>query len=585
MASRIVGVSIEGNSIKAAEVRSRLGRTSAGAAATIDLPPGAVDWGAVLEPDVVADALRELWSTAGFKTRNIVMTLDGRLALTRQTEIPVLSEQAYRQALRYDLAELVPYTPDEAVIDYIEMAEWTDDDGHKQRASIAIAVRDQTLESLRTVTRAAGLTIVRFDLPALALDRIVEPIEGTGAAPIADDEADPDLDQRDDVDEPHSPAAPEEPAELLVHVEADTTTIVVRTAAGVQCLRTLPVGAGADAGSLASELEAQLQTILEHENLGDKRTVEGERDGSRHAVAEGLRGTLEYVATIHPDLDIARLHLSGSEDEETLRTIVGDPGIPIRTAEPSLAWAGDDGGHLPFLLAAGAATAQIGSPDRSSSLDLETDVERQSSAIRNQWLAGVGVAALLAVALGFDGSGRWADLQIAEEEADRAEEALALAELQALELDETKAVHADYTRLTGLMDQALAGDLDLVGVVDALATGLPADAELTSLSVRSGETFSLVPPDEDLGEPVGRVDLVGRSPGHVAVADWLRAFEKVDHLDGEEISGSALELGELDGASGFSGSAVIVDDARWDRGVLYGLEPLPEPADDGPAEP
>ncbi len=619
MPQRVVGVSIEATAVKAAEVRSRFGKRVIERAGSIDLPHGAVDWGTIIDADAVAEALRELWKQAGFKTRNIVISLDGRSALIRETEIPVLSEQAYRQALRYDLAELVPYPADEAVIDYIELAVDEDESGMEQRRSIAIAVRKRSLERLRGVAAEAKLNVVRFDLPALALDRATRAAsfspDTTEPAPpaVSPPESGSSADQADTraeaigvEDAASAETATREgsagdyrlrgEAEVLVHVESETTTVAIRNADGVQFVRTLTVGSLDEGTSLASELEAHLQTIYDHENLGDSTPTRPEpQSETRHPVGEGVKGTLAFIATLHPDLRITRVVASGGNANKISTILNGDDiGLPVTAPELELGWAtgGDTNtstytgtgtgaetdDDVDYLVEVGAALTEVGSNDDTPLLELETDEERSSSVAKQQWTVGVTAAAVLAALLIVDGSGRWSTLDEARRDAEQAESSLAAAEATALNLAETQAVQAEYLQATALVEQALVDDLDLVGIVDALATGLPSDASLSSLSVRSGETFSLVPPDEDLGRPVGRVDLVGRSPGHIGVADWLRSFESVDNLDGEEISGSAIEFGEDGGTSSFSGSAVIVDAAAWYRGPVYGLAPLDDRA-------
>ena len=318
MSNHIVGVSIEAAHIKAVEMRIRRGRATVVRAGTVELPAGAVDWGAIVDTGAVTDGLRRLWTEAGFGSRQIAIAIDGRHVLTRQTELPVLSEASYREALRYDLAELLSYDPDEAIVDAIELSTRIGDSGFDHRIAIAVAVREQTLTALRQVAAGAGLKVVHFDLGTLALDRVVE-----RAAPGLAGSGEPGAE-----------------ADVLIHVEADTTTAVVRTGDGVQFLRTVTVGTGDQSSALASELESHLETILTHEPVpagGSGATSYGRY---RHPVSEAVRGTLEYFTTTNPGIRPTRILLSGSESFEHLSDIVGGgTDLPIVPSQPTIEWA------------------------------------------------------------------------------------------------------------------------------------------------------------------------------------------------------------------------------------------------------
>ncbi|MCP3991743.1 MAG: pilus assembly protein PilM [Actinomycetia bacterium] len=583
MSKRIVGVSIETALIKAVEVRIRRGRATVVRAGTVELPDGAVDWGTIVDAEAVTDAFRRLWAEASFSSRRIAVVIDSHHVLTRQTELPVLSEASYREALRYDLAELMSYDPDEAIVDAIELSTRTGDSGLEHRLAIAVAVHEQTLTVLQEVAASAGLEVVHFDLGALALDRVVEGADPGQSGEGASSEvgSTPGPRQRT----PIGPGPPEGEdgqevetrveADVLIHVEADNTTAVVRTDDGIQFLRTVSVGTGDQSSALASELESQLETILTHDPATAGGSGAMPYGQYRHPVSEALRGTLEYLTTTNPGIRPTRILLSGSESHEHLSAIVaGGTDLPILPSRLSVGWVADGSDVSDYLLEVGTALTAAGD-DTATTLDLRSNRELASAKTQRERRVGIGLAALVALACSMQVGQRWLDLADARVAADQAEAQLASLDSRADSLAGAAATRAHHTQATARLQQALEGDIDLVGVIDSVVGGLPANASLSTLRVQATPAGSTVPLDEGLGAPVGIVDLQAHTPTHLDTADWLRAFQSVEYLDGEEISGSSLSTdpGSTAGSS-FSARAAIVSTAWWQRSGLYGGGPL-----------
>lgn len=593
MSNRIVGVSIETTLIKAVEVRIWRGRATVARAGSIQLPAGAVDWGTIVDPAAVADGLQRLWAETGFRARRVALVMDSHHVLTRQTELPVLSEQSYLEAVRYDLAELLSYDPDEAVIDAIELDTRIGDSGLEHRQAIAVAVHEQSLLALKELADRAGLEVVRFDLGALALDRAVAPTERPSETPTGTPESPEPVLAAEALHHNGSTGAPDPAppldraridADVLVHVEADATTVVIRAERGIQFLRTITVGTGDQASAVASELEAHLETILAHDRVAAGSSVSVEYGQYRHPVSEAVGGTLEYLTTTNPAIRPTRVLLSGDEPFELLRAIVGaGTSLPVVPSQPTFRWAVEGCDPSGYLLETGTALS-AGPDDSGVSLDLRTDRDRVSDTTSRQWQVGLVLAAAAVVAAVLQIGRQQAELDGARLDRVRAEAALVSTRRITDGLADTAAVRTRHAEATARLQLALGGDVDLVGVIDAVVEALPRGSSMSRLAIRAEPGESSAPLDEHLGQPVGVIDLEARTPSHVDTAEWLRSFEAAGHLDGEAISGSTQLAGDGALGSTFSARAVVAESARWERLGLYGggpLDPGGESGDEG----
>ena len=122
MGRTIVGLEINETSIRAVEL-SRGKRQSLVAAGEVPLPPGVAKDSEVLDTAAVAMAVTQLWSQAGIKAKEVVVGVSNRRILVREHSTPALRPDLMRAALPYDVQDLLPVPPEQAVLDFYPIAE------------------------------------------------------------------------------------------------------------------------------------------------------------------------------------------------------------------------------------------------------------------------------------------------------------------------------------------------------------------------------------------------------------------------------------------------------------------------------
>src|SRR5437773_8739906 len=107
MAKTLVGLDIGSTAVRAAEVASGdvpvLAR-----AAQVPLPPGAVENGEVRQPDVVSEALKELWGRSRIRSRQVRMGVGNQRVVVREIALPWLPEKELRASLGFQVQESSP---------------------------------------------------------------------------------------------------------------------------------------------------------------------------------------------------------------------------------------------------------------------------------------------------------------------------------------------------------------------------------------------------------------------------------------------------------------------------------------------
>ncbi|MDX2377136.1 pilus assembly protein PilM [Microbacterium sp. LRZ72] len=166
MAKTIIGIEITERSVRAVEVTT--GRApKLIAAGDVPLPPGAAKDSEVLDPDAVAVAVRQLWGRAGIKGRRVVLGIGSRRLLVREYAAPVMKPELLRQALPFQVQDLLPVPVAQAVLDFYPV-QTSGDRVH----GLLVAAVAETVEQLITTLGKARLHVEVVDVAPFGLARV-----------------------------------------------------------------------------------------------------------------------------------------------------------------------------------------------------------------------------------------------------------------------------------------------------------------------------------------------------------------------------------------------------------------------------
>lgn len=174
MAKTIVGLEITEEGVRAAEMTT--GRTPRVLAfGSVPLPPGAAKDSEVFDADAVVLALRQLWTRAGIKGRNVVLGIGSRRILVRDYTTQALRPDLLAQALPYQVQDLLPVPAEQAVLDFYPVSQEAD-----QVSGLLVAAVAETVDELVTAVSKAKLTVDVVDLAPFALVRAIGSVPAAG---------------------------------------------------------------------------------------------------------------------------------------------------------------------------------------------------------------------------------------------------------------------------------------------------------------------------------------------------------------------------------------------------------------------
>ena len=137
MAKTRIGLDIGSTAVRAAELTEG-SPPSVVRAAQVPLAAGAVENGEVKDIEAVSEALRELWSRGGFKSKKVWMGVGNQRVVVREISLPWLPEKELRQSLGFQVQEFIPMPVDEAVLDY-HVIEESEEQGRRMLRVLLVA--------------------------------------------------------------------------------------------------------------------------------------------------------------------------------------------------------------------------------------------------------------------------------------------------------------------------------------------------------------------------------------------------------------------------------------------------------------
>lgn len=230
MGKSIVGLEVTEESVRAAELS--LGRKPQLIAyGEVPLPPDAARDSEVLDSGAVAVALRQLWTGARFKSRDAVLGVASRRILVREYTTQAMRPDLLRDALPYQVQDLLPVPASQAVLDFFPLGQQGD-----QVSGLLVAAVSENIEQIISTLSKVKVRAQAVDLTAFGLARVTAPL-----------------------------AAPDETV-ATVNVGDHTTQVVIARAGVPQFVRLLPIDVATAATRRHSAVE--LEPALEYAAVG-----------------------------------------------------------------------------------------------------------------------------------------------------------------------------------------------------------------------------------------------------------------------------------------------------------------------------
>ena len=170
-AKTTVALDIGSGLIKLVEVKHGAGEPILSKVAFTSVVDDAIVEGEVMDPGIVADAIRGLMASAGIKTKTVVIAVGGRDVIIKKISMDRLGEAQAREVIRWEAEQHVPFDMENVELDFQILD--PEGDGLQMTVLLVAAKRD-LVENKIALLNEVGLQPAIIDVDAFALHNAFE---------------------------------------------------------------------------------------------------------------------------------------------------------------------------------------------------------------------------------------------------------------------------------------------------------------------------------------------------------------------------------------------------------------------------
>lgn len=166
-----VGLDIGSGFIKAVVINHGSGNPILEKVAIARVADDAIVEGEVMDPTLVADAVRDLLASAQIRTKDVVVAVGGRDVIIKKIQMDRLSAADTRSQIRWEADKHVPFDPENVELDF----QILDPDGAGlQMDVLLVAAKRELVEGKLALLAESGLGASVIDVEAFALHNAFE---------------------------------------------------------------------------------------------------------------------------------------------------------------------------------------------------------------------------------------------------------------------------------------------------------------------------------------------------------------------------------------------------------------------------
>lgn len=136
----------------------------------VRLPPEAIVDGAVMNANVIVDAIRELVDKHKIKTKDVVSSVAGHSVIIKRINLPLMSQEELEESIQWEAEQYIPFDINDVNIAFQILNDQGDEAG--QMEVLLVAARKELVNEYQGLIREAGLNPAIIDIDAFAVENM-----------------------------------------------------------------------------------------------------------------------------------------------------------------------------------------------------------------------------------------------------------------------------------------------------------------------------------------------------------------------------------------------------------------------------
>jgi len=168
----LVGLDIGSRSVKVAEITETKNGRKLRRFGVADIPPGAIEDGAISDPETVAQVIRQLFKSANIKTTNVALSIGGYSVIIKKINVQTMPEEQLQETIHFEAEQYIPFDISDVNLDFQLLGEV--ENNPSQMSVFLVAAKKEMVNDYINLATLVGLTPCIVDVEAFALQNIFE---------------------------------------------------------------------------------------------------------------------------------------------------------------------------------------------------------------------------------------------------------------------------------------------------------------------------------------------------------------------------------------------------------------------------
>jgi len=170
--SNLVGLDIGSRTIKAGEIVEGKSGPTLKSFGSIDIPPGAIEEGNIVEPARVADAIRQLYKKFDIKETNVAISIGGYSVIVKKITVQTMEEEELQETINLEAEQYIPFDIADVNLDFQILGE--NEHNANQMNVLLVAAKKEMINDYVKLIEMAKLNPCVIDIDSFALQNIYE---------------------------------------------------------------------------------------------------------------------------------------------------------------------------------------------------------------------------------------------------------------------------------------------------------------------------------------------------------------------------------------------------------------------------
>jgi type IV pilus assembly protein PilM len=168
----LIGLDIGSRSVKVAEITETKNGRKLRRFGMADIPPGAIEDGAISDTETVVQVIRQLLKSANIKATNVALSIGGYSVIIKKINVQTMPEEQLQETIHFEAEQYIPFDISDVNLDFQLLGEV--ENNPSQMSVFLVAAKKEMVNDYINLATLVGLTPCIVDVEAFALQNIFE---------------------------------------------------------------------------------------------------------------------------------------------------------------------------------------------------------------------------------------------------------------------------------------------------------------------------------------------------------------------------------------------------------------------------